>query len=134
MGQRAGLLTTSVILLVGLILGVATYTVAVAYEGERVQARFREILSDRTGQVEKEISVLREILHATRALFDSSETVTREEFGSFTRPALARHRGIRAVEWIPLIRAGEREGHERSMREEGRDDYHIRSLREEEFD
>jgi PAS domain S-box-containing protein len=128
MGRRAGLWPAGVIMLVGSLLGVATCHVAVDYEEDRARARFEEILSDRAAAVERQLSILCENLHATRSFFDSSKVVTRAEFASFTRPILERHREIQAMEWIPRIRAGEREAHEQRLRDEGHDDYCIRSL------
>jgi len=34
--------------------------------------------------------------------------VTRDEFARFVKPALERHPGIRALEWIPIVPGAER--------------------------
>ena len=63
MSRRARSLPAVLVMLIGPLLGVATYHVAVEYEEARARARFEEVLSDRSSALEKEISVLCEILH-----------------------------------------------------------------------
>ncbi|MEY2929841.1 MAG: hypothetical protein RL033_590, partial [Pseudomonadota bacterium] len=58
-------------------------------------------------------------LEATTALFEASETVTRAEFGRFVRPALERYPGIRALEYVPVVKAIERERYELAARADG---------------
>jgi CHASE1-domain containing sensor protein/tRNA A-37 threonylcarbamoyl transferase component Bud32 len=60
-----------------------------------------------------------EVLASTAALFEASEDVTRAEFSRFARPALERHPGIRALEWIPVVSGAERARYEGSARADG---------------
>ena len=50
-----------------------------------------------------------EVLHSIESLFNASTEVTRDEFRSFVSSALSRHPGIRALEWIPLVKSAERD-------------------------
>jgi serine/threonine-protein kinase len=60
-----------------------------------------------------------EVLEASAALFESSEEVTRSEFARFVQPALERHPGVRALEWIPIVPRAERRRYEERARAEG---------------
>ena len=60
-----------------------------------------------------------EVLEASAALFEASADVTRAEFGDFVRPALERHPGVRALEWIPLVERGQRRSYEEAARRDG---------------
>jgi serine/threonine-protein kinase len=60
-----------------------------------------------------------EILRATATLFEASTQVTRSEFARFVKPALERHPGIRALEWIPIVPGAEREQYEAAARGDG---------------
>ncbi len=60
-----------------------------------------------------------EILEATGSFFEASRQVSRTEFASFVKPALERHPGVRALEWIPIVPAAERARHEAAARADG---------------
>jgi len=60
-----------------------------------------------------------EVLETSAALFEASEEVTRAEFGSFVKPALERHPGVRALEWIPIVPHSERRPFEERARADG---------------
>ncbi|HTU60974.1 MAG TPA: CHASE domain-containing protein, partial [Polyangiales bacterium] len=60
-----------------------------------------------------------EVLEASAALFEASEEVTRAEFASFVKPALERHPGVRALEWIPVVPHAARQKFEERARAEG---------------
>jgi CHASE1-domain containing sensor protein len=67
-----------------------------------------------------------EILEASGALFEASHDVSRSEFASFVRPALERHPGVRALEWIPIVAAAERARFEAAARADGLQGYEFR--------
>jgi serine/threonine-protein kinase len=67
-----------------------------------------------------------EILEATGALFEASHDVSRSEFASFVRPALERHPGVRALEWIPIVPGSERARFEAAARADGLQGYEFR--------
>ena len=58
-------------------------------------------------------------LLAVKGLFDSSTTVTRDEFSTFVKPLLDRHPTLRALEWIPRVHHSERQEYEQAARAEG---------------
>jgi len=67
-----------------------------------------------------------EIVAATAALFEASEDVSRAEFERFARPALARHPGIRALEWIPIVPSRDRAAVEAAARADGLSTFEFR--------
>ena len=109
--------------------GIAAYLAAREYEEDRSVAVFGELLARQTAEVEQEVVGLIEGLHSIGALFRSSEKVTREEFGVFTRDILDRHPEIQAIEWAPRVTAEERASHERAVRLEGPTRYRISARR-----
>ena len=60
-----------------------------------------------------------EVVGATAALFEASSHVTRAEFARFVKPALERHPGIRALEWIPIVPDAERGRYEAAAQADG---------------
>ncbi len=78
----------------------------------------QEVLEDSlilTGELEV---VKRELLGVI-SLYNSSEYVTREEFGVYVRPLLENHPFIQAFEWVPLVNHAEKEGFETITRSMG---------------
>jgi signal transduction histidine kinase len=84
----------------------------------------QEVLEDSlilTGELEV---VKRELLGII-SLYNSSEYVTREEFGLYVRPVLDNHPFIQAFEWAPLIDHAEKDGFESITRSMGYPDFKI---------
>lgn len=85
-------------------LGWFAWLAASRYEKERVESQFVELLTRQSTTIERTVGNLIEGLHAVQSLFLASETVTREEFATFSRGMLERHSEIGTVAWAP--RAG----------------------------
>jgi serine/threonine protein kinase/CHASE1-domain containing sensor protein len=104
-------------------LGVALSVALFGAFRSRIQARERlefrgrvdEVAATLRSQLERPL----EVLESVCALFDSSVDVSRAEFSRFVQPALTRHPGIRALEWLPLVPASERSDYERAARADG---------------
>jgi CHASE1-domain containing sensor protein/predicted Ser/Thr protein kinase len=67
-----------------------------------------------------------EVLEASGTLFEASREVTRSEFATFVKPALERHPGVRALEWIPIVPGVDRARYEASARADGITGYEFR--------
>jgi diguanylate cyclase (GGDEF)-like protein len=65
---------------------------------------------------------------ALRALFESSDHVTREEFRKFGDRILRNQPAILSMSWIPRVAHAERLAHERAAVLDGIHNYHIRSV------
>ncbi|MHC4817532.1 MAG: SpoIIE family protein phosphatase [Planctomycetota bacterium] len=96
----------------GSLSAIATHEVLAGYERRRVAAQFDEYLTEKSFALAREIDGVVAALRALEALFDASEEVTRKEFSTFVRGALARHPPIQAMEWIPRVPADQRKAHE----------------------
>ena len=93
--------------------------VLVFYYGNRQEmARITAIFEQQSGLfnhfLNDEISIHIEINQTLKGLFDSSTEVTAHDFQSFTRPILAKHQSLQALEWLPRIPASKRALYERS--------------------
>jgi serine/threonine-protein kinase len=71
-----------------------------------------------------------EVLHSISGLFDASNSVTRKEFHAFVANALERHPGIRALEWIPVVKQAERAECVARARSEGLRDFEFKQVGE----
>jgi DNA-binding NtrC family response regulator/CHASE1-domain containing sensor protein len=69
-----------------------------------------------------------EILHAMRALFEVKPGVSRSEFSRFVRSALGRLPELQALEWIPKVKASEREQYESAARRDGLETFCFREI------
>ena len=70
-----------------------------------------------------------EAVQAIPAFYESFDgPIARSKFDAFVRGALARSRAVHAFEWIPVVRAEEREALERRAREEGLEGFEIRDV------
>jgi CHASE1-domain containing sensor protein len=109
--------------LVVLVAGCAVSGALFLFLRERAQDRERAAFSAEAAPI---VANLRsgfelplEVLRAAGALFESSGEVTRAEFARFVKPALERHPGIRALEWIPIVPGVERDRYEAAARADG---------------
>jgi serine/threonine protein kinase/CHASE1-domain containing sensor protein len=69
-----------------------------------------------------------EVLESVCSLFAASPAVGRTEFRRFVQSALARHPGIRALEWIPRVESSARPALEARARQEGLLDFALKEL------
>jgi PAS domain S-box-containing protein len=110
----------------GPVLGVVAGVLARQLEDQNASNALARYVADRASILRRETFVIAEALYHIRAFFQSSATVSRADFGAFTRDILARHPAIQSVEWMPRVTAEERGNHERRAREEGLEGYRIR--------
>lgn len=96
-------------------------------ESTRIRLEFERAAGDRVSAVQADLDAYINDLHAISAFFRASEEVTREEFTEFTGPLHARHRGLRAFDWIPRVPNDERAEYERRVRYEF-PEFHIQEL------
>jgi len=113
------------ILLSGIVLGIVSYRVASNREQLQTLRKFEQFFHRQAGALEREILTCVEALQSLRSFFDSSEIITRREFGRFTGETLSRHPEIQAMEWIPLVKGRERAAHEMMAHAEGFTGYRI---------
>ena len=64
--------------------------------------------TQRFAVLQRELERVADQMISIEAFFGSSEEVTRDEFASFTRPALRHHEEIHALEWAEVVPAADR--------------------------
>ena len=84
----------------------------------------QEVLED-TLILTGELEVVKRELGGIVSLFNSSEFVSREEFGVYVQPILKNHPFIQAFEWVPRVDHSEREGFEGITRSMGYAEFQI---------
>ena len=113
------------VLIAGLILAVVGWGI-VRDRAEKVwfDELEQEVLED-TLILTGELEVVKRELWGIISLYNSSEFVTRSEFGVYVQPLLKNHPFIQAFEWVPRIDYSEREGFENITRAMGYAQFHI---------
>jgi PAS domain S-box-containing protein len=86
---------------------------------ERLAGRFEREASNLTLAMVQRTESYLDVLFSLRDLFDAEGPVPRQSFGTFAQGQLARHPGIQALEWVPLVPAADRERLEAEARRDG---------------
>jgi CHASE1-domain containing sensor protein len=110
---------------VGAVLTVITARETYDLEQEALKANFLSLAEYRAESCAQAIRKRSEVLGSIRSLYDSSDDVSRDEFGLFVEPCLARLEGIRWLAWIPAVSASQRQQHELAARREGIEKFQI---------
>jgi serine/threonine-protein kinase len=95
------------------------FTVTHVRDAGRRRAEFERQAEGIATEVRARLDPPLEVLRSIASLFDASDEVSRAEFKTFVGRALEHHPGIRALEWIPIVPASEREAYETRARSEG---------------
>jgi CHASE1-domain containing sensor protein len=113
-----------------LVLGLCASVIAAAWTHARQLEQDQRVLARRAGDVstslKNSLDLWREVLIGVGALFDASDEVTERDFTTFAGPALARHRGLSALEWFPVITGAQRPLFEATTRAQGLPDFAVR--------
>lgn len=104
-----GYLPVFLVTLLGVLITVLAYSEVVSWERQRIRDAFLEASRDRALVIQREIEHCLSTVHDIASLFDASVEVRRREFRRFVGPALRRHCGIKALEWIPRVEGADRE-------------------------
>lgn len=108
-----------------LILTAFAFNGTLKVEEHNIRKDFALAAENRFWALEREIAFHLHALTALRALYLSSQMITRSEFREFTRPLLSQHPSIQALEWIPLVADYQREMYEAAARKDGFPDFAI---------
>ena len=111
--------SVAAIVAVGVLASVAAFLVVSRLEREEARLRFEGLAIEVVRSIERESSANLRAVHSLVALYDSSETVTLEEFRRFGTVMLSEYPSLRAVSWNPLVRDADRERFEREIRADG---------------
>ncbi len=98
-------------------------TVAVFYESQndskRIKLEFGQQANELKLALEESILTHINVLRSLESFYAASTSVERDEFRTFVVRPLASLRGIRALEWAPVVLSPERDAFEKSVKHEG---------------
>jgi PAS domain S-box-containing protein len=106
------------VVLLGIVFAVAVFTALRHSQFQNIEARFYLDSQDRTNAIKRELGLVDEIVASLKSFYDGSEEVTRDEFNKFTAPLIREHSSIKALQWVPRVRASERYIFEKKAKEE----------------
>lgn len=78
-------------------------------ETQAIQKDFQQEINEQMHRLDATIEAKLEVVNSLKLLFDSSDQVNAQEFRQFSQNILARHKDIQALEWVPKIKASERD-------------------------
>ncbi len=94
---------------------------------EDLVQKFQRSASERSNLIITNLNNYLNDLEAVQRFYDGSQFVTRQEFKTFVSPII-RDKGFQAIEWLPRIKADQRENIEKSVRKEGYKDFSFTEL------
>ncbi len=112
-------LTALVVLAVGGMISYALFSTVNRLETNRLSDNFRLVALKHHSLLERTIHSSISPLATLQAFYRSSDSVYRDEFGSFVEPLLAQHAEIQSLQWIPKVTLAQESTYERTARREG---------------
>ena len=120
--QRAGLkpyLPVASVVAVGILFSLIGFFQTRGALHDEFAAQFKAVAAEPINAVERQINSDVGTVESLAAFFDSSLFVERDEFHVFAGYLLDLHPSIKALEWLPHVKASEREDYERRARVDG---------------
>ena len=118
----------AVIALLGLVLSLGLYRKAHEYEYQKIKAGFKNDCQNRFAVIQGHIDVHLERIDSLRDFFVGSVEVERDEFNMYVEDFLKKHPGIKSLMWIPEIKAEQRADFEKSVRQQGFEEFEISEI------
>ncbi len=103
----------------GVLISFILFAIVKKWDHENQRIEFESRSMEYANAVQHTIHDYEESLKYLGDFFNNSEQVTRKEFSDFVMSAIARHPGIQALGWNPLILNSERAEYESLAQEEG---------------
>ncbi len=97
------------IVIFGLLITTIIYREVKQAQDTAFQKEFMAKANNLSSFIVQEIKLNLEVLQFFKSFYDSSQTVSGEEFSQFSRHALYRHASIHAIEWSPKVLHADRE-------------------------
>ncbi len=94
-------------------------------EQSRIESEFRNSSIHMASAIITNLNATRDIAETVADFIKHSNEFTREEFGRFVTPLLARYPYIKAISWEPILRHADRIEHENAARRDGFAQYRI---------
>ena len=116
------------ILILGIVISFAGFRGAQTFYLSEARIQFELFATQRSAVLSQTISRYSDSVGAINKLFAAGSDVTRAEFATFVVPMLRQFPAIRALEWIPKVRSGERADFEKEARRDGLTDFRISQI------
>ena len=113
------------VLLVGVLISLLVWRIAVRFEDEIVQARFQTHAAEQSQHIREQFDATTAALQDLASVYAISDVVTGEQFARFAAPVIERQPALQALSWNPVIKLTERAAHESAMRQDGKPGYRI---------
>jgi len=117
-------------LCLGLGASVTIFAVLEHFERFRTQAQFRQLADQRLNAVRTRVAEALDTIRLVASHFEASQDTSRRAFTTLVEPALASHRYLQALEWIPRVATGEQAEYERLARQDGLDGFRFTERRQ----
>lgn len=92
----------------------------------QIEEKFKYTFQRQTNSFQRELDLNIQILYSIERFYSSSENVTRDEFKTYVKYSLDKHKSIQALEWIPLILDKKRKLYEYLAQNELKIDFNIK--------
>jgi PAS domain S-box-containing protein len=114
-----------IVYLLGILLPFSLFTIFKKWESKSIQADFEFYARNQFDETRNEIENNIQALYSIASLYDSSESVTKDEFHHFTARLLRYYANLTAVVWIPRIAQKQRNFFEQTETLYGYSDFRI---------
>jgi diguanylate cyclase (GGDEF)-like protein len=114
--------------LLGIFVTIGVWHLTVLAENRAREMEFSSRANNHRMLLQNGINDYWEKLYALRALFDSSDDITRRQFETFAKTLLEGHPAILNVAWLPRVTHDQRAAHEIEGARDGLPNYHIRAI------
>jgi len=111
--------------IIGLVVSFYLFLEASLSEQYQMHYELQNIANERIYAITDTFNDFLQVLTELKAFYESTTSVDRNQFKGFTQPLLAYHSGLRALEWIPLVKDAQRETYRESARKDGLNNYRI---------
>ncbi|MFP6582837.1 MAG: CHASE domain-containing protein [Candidatus Hydrogenedentota bacterium] len=115
MGLRAGIMVFA-LAIAGVLVSVYVSSGLRSAEDATARAQLNFIMEERILSLEKQLAFNLEVLYSLQRHVKRSPNMTLDEFQSIAADIMLRHPNIQALEWIPRVKAADREMFEQSRR------------------
>jgi diguanylate cyclase len=116
---------------IGIALSLVAWLAVMRWEGRLAKLTFAATAQNQAMVLQNGLNEYLSKLAATRALFESSPAITRDEFDLFARRLLQHEPAIQNLSWVPRVRGGERAAYEQAAARDGFTGFHFLSSTEE---
>jgi len=119
------LLTLSLFFLLGLGVSVGSYITLKRIDSDNFHSQLVNEASERISAVKRSFEFNQLAVEASQSFFSSTEEINHSKFKKFIPPLFSKLPGIKAMEWVPLIKSSEVDKHLSKMQDEGFLDFRL---------